>query len=263
MKHSINKHILNKRDEVLGKEFETNNFGRCFVIDYSGTNNVAVAFYQPFCIVKCSMLNLKRGRVSNPMKQTVYGKGYLGVGKYSPSSETRVYKLWKNMLERVYCSNVRYARMSYEGVEVCEEWCNFQNFAEWCETQKFLNAKDVKGKSYQLDKDILVKGSKVYSPKTCCFVPPEINSLFIKQQNTRGEFPIGVWFDRRSGKYQACVSKNGETVCLGLFETPKKAFEHYKKVKESHIKEVAEIWKDRIDGKVYKALLTWEIEEND
>ena len=69
--------------------------------------------------------------------------------------------------------------MSYKGVEVCEEWYNFQNFAEWCETQKFLNAKDVKGKSYQLDKDILVKGNKIYSPDTCCFVPPEINSLFI------------------------------------------------------------------------------------
>lgn len=44
MKHIINKHILNKRYEVLGKEFETNNFGRCFVIDYAGTNNVTVAF---------------------------------------------------------------------------------------------------------------------------------------------------------------------------------------------------------------------------
>ena len=81
------------------------------------------------------MTNLTKGCVSNPMKRTVYGKGYLGVGKYSPSSETRAYKLWKNMLERVYCLNVRYTRMSYKDVEVCEEWHNFQNFAEWCETQ--------------------------------------------------------------------------------------------------------------------------------
>lgn len=261
MKHIVNKHILNKRDGVLGKEFETNNSGRCFVIDYTGTNNVAVAFYQPFCIVKCSMTNLTKGRVSNPMKRTVYGKGYLGVGKYSPSFNTREYKLWKNMLERVYCLNVRYTRMSYEDVEVCEEWHNFQNFAEWCETQKFLNAKDGKGNKYQLDKDILVKGNRVYSPETCCFVPHEINSLFVFGKSKRGEFAIGV--GKENSKYQAYVSKNGETVYLGVFETPKKAFEHYKKVKESHIKEVAEIWEDRIDGKVYKALLAWEIEEND
>lgn len=261
MKHSIHKHILNKRDEVLGREFETNNFGRCFVIDYAGTNNVTVAFYQPFCIVKCSMLNLKRGRVSNPMKRTVYGKGYLGVGKYSPSSETREYKLWKNMLERVYCLNVRYTRLSYKDVEVCEEWHNFQNFAEWCETQKFFNAKDNKGKPYQLDKDIITKGNKIYSPDTCCFVPQEINTLFIFGKSRRGEFAVGV--GKENSKYKACIRKNGETIYLGVFETPHKAFECYKKVKESHIKEVAEIWKDRIDEKVYKALLTWEIEEND
>lgn len=254
---------LNKRDEVLGKEFETNSFGRCFIIDYAGVNKVKVAFYNPFCIVKCSMLNLKRGAVANPMKPTVYGKGYLGVGNYSSNSNVRLYKLWKNMLERVYCLKTRYRRQSYEDTEVCEDWHNFQNFAEWCLTQEHFFSKDSKGRCYQLDKDILLKGNKIYSPETCCFVPHEINSLFVFGKSKRGEFPIGVWFDRRSGKYQADVSKNGETVYLGVFETPKKAFEHYKKVKESHIKEVAEIWEDRTDGKVYKALLTWEIEENE
>lgn len=32
---------------------------------------------------------------------------------------------------------------------------------------------------WHLDKDILLKGNKVYSPETCAFVPAKINSLLI------------------------------------------------------------------------------------
>ena len=31
---------VRKMNELLGKEFETNNFGKCFVIDYKGRNDV-------------------------------------------------------------------------------------------------------------------------------------------------------------------------------------------------------------------------------
>lgn len=40
---------VRKMNELLGKEFETNNFGKCFVIDYKGRNDVFVMFYDPVC----------------------------------------------------------------------------------------------------------------------------------------------------------------------------------------------------------------------
>lgn len=255
------RHTLNKRDEVLGKEFETNSFGRCFIIDYAGVNDVKVAFYDPFCIVKCSMLNLKRGAVANPMKPTVYGKGYLGVGNHSSNSNVRLYKLWKNMLERVYCLKTRYRRQSYEDIEVCEDWHNFQNFAEWCLAQEHFFSKDSEGRCYQLDKDILLKGNKIYSPDTCCFVPLEINTLLISGKSRRGDFIVGV--GKENSKYKASVRIERKNIYLGVFETPYKAFEVYKETKEAHIKCVADKWKNCIDQRVYHALMTWRIAIDD
>lgn len=167
------------------------------------------------------------------------------------------------MLCRAYCKKYHKKRPTYENVIVCSEWLNFQNFAEWYYKQPFFNAKDYNGKPYQLDKDILFKGNKVYSPETCCFVPPEINSLLVKGDNIRGKYLIGVRFNKKLSKYQADVRKNGDKVYLGLYNTEIEAFQAYKKAKEAYIKEVSFRWKDKIDEKVYKALLVWEIEEND
>lgn len=50
---------------------------------------------------------------------------------------------------------------------------------------------------------------------------------------------------------------------LGYYDTPEKAFKVYKRVKEGHIKSLAEKWKGKIDDKVYESLLQWKIEITD
>jgi hypothetical protein len=53
-----------------------------------------------------------------------------------------------------------------------------------------------------LDKDILYKGNKIYSPDTCVFVPQEINALFVKNDANRGDLPIGVFYTlTKTNKY--------------------------------------------------------------
>ena len=59
---------------------------------------------------------------------------------------------------------------------VYEGWHNFQNFAKWYEDNYY----EIEEEQMHLDKDILVKGNKVYSPDTCVFVPETINGLFVK-----------------------------------------------------------------------------------
>ena len=192
-------------------------------------------------------------------KPKFYGKGCIGVGKHSLSTSSRARNLWGGLLKRCFCNKYHKTKPTYKGITVCGEWLDFQNFAEWCETQEFFNAKDDKGKSYQLDKDILVRGNKVYSPETCCFIPSQINSLFSYVKSTKGEYPAGVSYMKSRCKFEAYVSKRGKRVNLGYFRTSEEAFVAYKTAKETHIKEMAKEWKGRIDERAYQALINYEV----
>ena len=116
---------------------------------------------------------------------------------------------------------------------------------------------------WHLDKDILSKGNKLYSKDTCCFVPLEVNSLLIKRDNCRGEYPVGVDFHKATGKFRARLNINGETKYLGLFSTPEQAFQAYKLAKEAQIKVVAEKWRHLLDERVFQALLDYEVNIDD
>ena len=256
--------ITKIRDSVLGKEFETNNCGKCFIVDYRGRNDVFVKFYYPEYIVKCSMKSLKLGNVSNPMYPTLYGVGRIGVGKHSSKTNERIYKVWGSILQRCYSDTYHRTKTeNYKGVVVCDEWKDLQNFAEWWESNDFSNFVDDKGKSYQIDKDLLSFGDKVYSPKTCCFVPSEINSLVIGSNKSRGSYPIGVSYHKVTGKFMSRLRKGDSSNYLGIYDKVEEASQAYKTAKESYIKEVAEKWKGKIDDKVYVAVLNWEVKIDD
>ena len=114
----------------------------------------------------------------------------------------------------------------------------------------------------ELDKDILNKGNKVYSPDTCVYVPQSINSLFTKSDKVRGEYPIGVY--KQKDKYVAQLNKgNGKQIYLGSYSTPEEAFQAYKQAKEEYIKEVANEYKDKIPYRLYEALMNYEVEIDD
>ena len=254
--------IEKRRDALLGKEFETNSCGKCFIIDYRGSRDVLVMFYDPIFIKTCNLANLVGGRVQNPLFPTLYGRGFLGSGEYDCIQDKEAYYLWTRLLARAYNSNYHDKFPTYKDVQVSEDWWNFQNFAEWCYSQKFFNAKDNKGNSYQLDKDILIKGNKVYSPETCCFVPSEVNNLLLSNGANRGECPLGVSRVRNTDKFRAYVS-GGYLGYLGTFNTLEEAFAKYKESKEKHIKTVAEKWKDLIDYRAYEALTKYQVEITD
>lgn len=254
--------VARKAESLIGQEFETNSYGKCFIIDYKGIYDVTVMFYEPMSIVKCVFQNLKAGRVKNPLLPTVYGKGYIGVGAYS-TSNTKIYKMWVRMLERCYDEKYHNKYPTYKDVEVCDEWLNFQNFAGWCESKHHFHLKDANERSYQLDKDILVKGNKVYSPETCCFIPSEINLLILNNGKCRGKHPVGVYFNRPRKKYIANLNCRKSQKHLGMFRTPEEAFRAYKQAKESYVKEVANKWKGSISSETYQALMKWEVNIDD
>lgn len=249
---------------LLGKEFSTKNCGKCSIVGYGGYKDVTVRFNEPECVVKCTMSSLVKGNVKNPLKPQVQGKGYLGIGKYGSGGKHKdLYKTWSKLINRVYNEKLLLNTPTYKDVEVCDEWLCFQNFAKWCEGQEFFNAKDDKGNIYQLDKDILVKGNKIYSPETCCFVPKALNSVVIRCESTRGDHLIGTYYCEGDKKFYARMKVNGVGKHLGLFDREIEAFYAYKTAKESYVRSLAKKWKVLIDNNVYETLLNYEVDIND
>lgn len=69
--------------------------------------------------------------------------------------------------------------------------------------------------------------------------------------------------DKRSGKFKSQLSIDGTQIYLGRFDTEIEAFIAYKQAKENRAKELAEIWKDAVDSRVYKALMEYEVSVDD
>lgn len=201
-------------------------------------------------------LNMSKNHISkNRNKKTIYNIGFLGEGIYNSNGEYfKIYNIWHSIIKRCYSEKEQLKRaLSYIGCSVMEEWHNYQNFAKWY-IENYVD-------NYHLDKDILIKGNKIYGPITCCFVPTQINSLFIKASTKKGNLPIGV--SKHRLKFQVQLKKYGEQNNYGQYNTSLEAFLVYKFEKEIYIKEVAEIWKDKISNNVYKALINYNVEITD
>ena len=174
---------------VIGAVFESKSGGKFEIIEIVDCNYVKIRFLDEFQFEKIVKKDLiRKNSVKNPYKPTIFGVGYFGVGPYrakygsaAKGARSSVeYNTWQNMLQRCYYDKC-ISRVSYNSVSVCNEWHNFQNFAEWyCSKAKIFKG-NVVGRLH-VDKDIISKGtSSVYSPETCCLIPQEINAFFIGQ----------------------------------------------------------------------------------
>ena len=137
----------------------------------------------------------------------------------------KYYTVWISMLRRCYSKKYLERNPSYIGTSVCSEWLYAATFKKWMEKQ------DWHGKC--LDKDIVVPRSKLYSPETCAFVLQATNSFVVARDACRGDYPIGVYLYKRTGKYCARCGNpfTGKNEHLGYFSTPEEAHEVWRKRK--------------------------------
>lgn len=166
--------------------------------------------------------------------------------------KTKEYKLWAAMKQRC-----RLNTGNYKGCYIHESFLDFQSFARWCNEQVGFSLPN-----YQLDKDILVPGNKVYGPNTCVFVPKDLNCF---NRVNEGEYSQGVSWHQGTQKFRARVQDiyTGARLCLGLYTSELAAFNAYCVAKDEQAAKWCQRIRDEfiVDSRVIEAMDSWNLNE--
>lgn len=238
-----------KRKITVGSVWESKFHGAFEVIAYGGYLDVTIRFNDTGFEAKVRSSNVSSGEVKDKMSPNVCGVGFIGDGVHG--GDSMYYRTWRSMMQRCYDPYVINKNPTYKDCYVCEEWHNFQNFADWCHK----NHPDVAG-TYQLDKDIKVIGNKTYSPENCMFVTKIVNGFLVDSGAQRGNCMIGVCFDKARCNFQSYCNNpfTKKREYLGRHNSEIEAHLAWRKRKSELAYELAMI-QDREEVK--QALLNW------
>lgn len=235
----------------VGEKHLTNQGYEIEIIEYYDSKNSTIRFEDGQIYYNIEYGNIKKRTVSNKMHKTVYGVGFLGVGKFNAKEQgmtTKEYCIWSNIIRRCYDEKTQQKHPTYKDVTVCEEWHNFQNFAQWYEE----NYRE----GFHLDKDIFCRECKIYSPETCCFVPQEINNVINRfDRDIISNLPLGI--GKRGRNYHIQISRSGKSYGEYGITTIDEAIKRYEYLKENEIKRLANLWKAYLDSRVYETLINF------
>lgn len=161
------------------------------------------------------------------------------------------YKTWMNMLTRVHSTSYKSRNKSYLDCTICEEWKYFSNFIKWVDYQPNRDWQNC-----DLDKDLLSRSARHYSPENCCFIPKVLNRfLTTLSVDNRGELLLGVtsYKYNKTKKYRALCSNpfTGKNTWLGSYEYELEAHKAWQDKKHEYACLLAE---QQQDPRVAKAL---------
>lgn len=219
------------KSERVGQRFTHLKYGQYEIIEYHNYDKVKIKFSQTGYEYYTAYGHIKAHEVFDPFHK---GKYNHSIG--CESADAQAYKSWYNMLYRVNNSK------GYEKTSICEDWLNFANYRDWYNTQ-------YKENGWHLDKDILSNGRGIYSPITCCFLPPSINTFFEKHKKAKG-----YSYNKRKRKFEAYCRSMGKYIHLGMFQTSKDARDAYLVCKRTLLKNILEPYRDKIPDNICKAM---------
>ena len=99
---------------------------------------------------------------------------------------THSHQTWRHIKARcLKGSEYQKKKPTYLECEVGEDFQDFEIFTNWYVQQEGYRHLD-----YQLDKDILVDGNKIYTAENCCLVPKQLNIFFCR--NSSSEICQGI-----------------------------------------------------------------------
>jgi len=183
-------------------------------------------------------IEIPANKKSITMRKPIYGVGindasYLTNPRYLTKRETcPYYIIWASMLERCYNQDYIKRNPTYIECTVCEEWKLFSNFKNWMIKQDW--------KGNELDKDLLIRGNKIYSPETCIFVSKKVNTLLTNNISKRDNHFPGITWHKASQKFIVQCSNGIKQEYLGIFLNKLDAILCYKAFKKKIILQLAD-----------------------
>lgn len=231
------------------------------IVEYNNSKDIVVEFQDDYKYKhRTNYTKFKKGNIKNKFFPSFYGIAFQGDSSSinNDKEEKKSYRMWRAMIDRCYGKQDK-NNVAYKGCSVCEDWLCYSNFEKWFDENYYEIENDV----MCLDKDILVKKNKIYSPETCLIVPKRINGLFLKANKNRGKLLVGVCYNKNNKNFRSsCQTINGRHE-VGSFSTEIEAFNAYKKFKEDYIKQVAEEYKNKIPKKLYETMYNYKVEIDD
>lgn len=242
--------VVKTKDIAVGDIFDTNEGGSVTVIKLLKGGKVLIKHNDEFGYeVEVEKIRLLRGTIKNPYHRSVQGVGYHGVGEYKTQVNKVLdlaYKKWRGMMTRNYYDDYESRLTSYKDCYVADEWHNLQTFSDWYYGQVGWD------KGFELDKDLLSEGGKVYSPETCCLIPREINTAIVSLTNSDS---IMGYHERRNGLFEVHVK-----VIKGSYKSFRDkddAINYYLSLKKKIVEDLILKWDGKVDNKVIEKLKTW------
>ena len=219
----------------IGKVYLTNEGYEAKVIDGGSKLNYCTIRIEDYT-TEAIYTHIRKGKIKYPFHPSLFGKGYIGVGKYSWKMHRDLYNAWWRMVQRCYDSKCHERSPTYKDAIVCNEWLNFQNFAEWYE-RNFAEG-------FELDKDLLVPGNKTYGPEVCLLIPRKLNSFLANSCSTNTSGYTGVSWHKASNKWAAAIHANGKNKALGYFTDKEEASNAYKEARQEQAAVMRELYKN-------------------
>ena len=145
--------------------------------------------------------------------------------------ECPIYRRWVDLIRRVHTDKNKF----YNDCYISTNWLVFSNFHSWAKP-RFRDG-------LCLDKDILVRGNKIYSEDTCAFVPLYVNNCILYPRNKKRGLPLGVHTRQGRNKLRAVITEDGKSIHLGNFSDPLEAHLAWQLAKISKLESVLEKYK--------------------
>lgn len=224
-----------KRNNYEGERFSHKKYGEYLIVEHHNSEKAKIRFLNTGYEYYATIKHIRDREVKDRLFVNKYGLIYGG-----RQSNPVAYKCWYNMIMR--CSS---RDKSYLNCEVCEEWLNFSKFNKWFQSQ-------YRQDGWHLDKDIRMRGNKIYSPDTCCFIPSELNTFFEKHIKAKG-----YGMNRNKSKFVAYIRNQGAKIHIGTFNTEMEARMAYLSGKKNLLMLLIDKYSNCLEGEIKTKMIEY------